>query len=384
MMKRVALITLTIGTTLLGIFLLWVFRSALGLFGGSLAIAIMLRPLVRYLEDRGIKRGTAIVLWYLLILIAVGISITLYTLGLTTELAVIADQLPRFYETFVASWRQGTPIQQAIARGLPEFNEFIHSSPGTGLTVAGNITSNVIGDAVLLIAMLSLTYYWLIEVTHFERLLLSLLPVNTRVRARLIWRNVEDVVGTYLRTTGCAIIVAGLGLLTLYVVLKLPFAATLALIGGLSHLVPRLGPALALVLAVIVALLISPQEALFVLIGGAAIQILIHSVAVRIMQKEALKVNPLLQVLLLLVLAELGGLSAMIFAPPLSALIQVLYNNLVINTERPQRVDAVDLLIDRFEQLRAEADPESLELISTLQRSDELLKQARELLGNEN
>ena len=43
-MKKLGQITLTIGVTVLGIFLLWTFRDALALFGGSLAISAALRP----------------------------------------------------------------------------------------------------------------------------------------------------------------------------------------------------------------------------------------------------------------------------------------------------------------------------------------------------
>ena len=57
--------------TLLGLVLLWVFREALALFGGSLAISAALRPLVQRLEDRGVGRGLAILSWYLLILVGV-------------------------------------------------------------------------------------------------------------------------------------------------------------------------------------------------------------------------------------------------------------------------------------------------------------------------
>jgi predicted PurR-regulated permease PerM len=132
--------------------------------------------------------------------------------------------------------------------------------------------------------------------------------------------------------------------------------------------------------AILVALMISPVHALVVLIVGGAIQAATHIFAVRSMQQEALKVNPLLQVLLLLVLAYLGGLWAMIFAPPLAALIQVLYASLLTSGTATQHESELELLAERLARLQASPDAERVEISSTLRRSDELLSKARVLL----
>ena len=170
-------------------------------------------------------------------------------------------------------------------------------------------------------------------------------------------------------------------LLALYRVAGLPLANTLALLGGFSQIVPRLGPTFVLLPAILVALTISPVYALVVLIAGGAIQVATHKFAVRSMQQEALKVNPLLQVLLLLALAYLGGLWAMIFAPPLAALIQVLYaSTLTSSTVTQQRESELELLAERLARLQASPDAERVEIASTLRRSDDLLGKVRMLL----
>jgi predicted PurR-regulated permease PerM len=386
-MKKLAQITLTIGVTVLGLFLLWVFRDALALFGGSLAISAALRPLVQEMERRGIGRGVAILIWYLLILAGLIVGGLIYGLRLTNEIAVGTEQLPQLYDSTRAAWQHGTDLQQTIARGLPDFNGLLQSgASGEGATlisgtVAG-IAGSVLGDLVFLFAALSLAYYWLMEVTHFERLWLSLLPVSARVRARDIWRNAEGAVGTYIRATVVAIVIAGLLLLALYSLVQLPFAAMLALLGGFVQIVPRLGPVLGLLPAFLVALMVSPLEALIVLVGGIAIQVFAHKVAVRLMHAEAVKVNPLLQVLLLLALADLSGFWAMIYAPPLAALIHVLYASLLANNvDRQPQESAFERLIERLDDLQAASSPAPREISSILQRSSSLISQARGLLA---
>ena len=385
-MKRLIQISLTITITLLGILLLWVFRPTLALLGGSLAISAALRPLVQRLEERGIGRGIAILIWYLLILVGLVIGGLIYGVGLTEEVSAAAERLPRFYETTVTAWQQGTELQRMVARGLPDFGELLRSlGDAGGLAVAGGavvgIVEHLFGDLVFLFAALSLAYYWLIEATHFERLWLSLLPVGARGRARDIWRNTESAVGAYIRSTVVAVTVAGLLLLMVYSLAGLPFRSLLALLGSVAHIVPSLGPALGLLPAVLVGLTVSPLEGTIVLVGGVLVQVLAQQIAVRMLKAQAVKVNPLLQVVLILALADLGGFLAIVFGPPLAAMIQVLYANLLaLSVAGQPRESALDLLGDRLGRLRAEADPQSLELSSILRRSEELLGQARVFL----
>jgi predicted PurR-regulated permease PerM len=385
-MKRFIQIIVTIAATLLGLLLLWVFQPALVLFGGSLAISAALRPLVLRLEERGVGRELAILFWYLLLLAGLVIGALIYGVGLTDEATAAAERLPQWYESTVAAWQQGAPLQQMVSRGLPDFAALLRGlGDSEGLAVAGGallgLASGIVGDLIFLFAALSLAYYWLTEATHFERLWLSLLPVGTRVRAREIWRKVEGAVGAYIRATFVAMTVAGLLLLAVYTLVDLPFKVLLALLGGLSQMVPRLGPALGLLVAVLVALTVSPLEAALVLAGGALVQILAHQLAMRTLKAHSVKVNPLLQVLLILALADVGGFLAIVFAPPLAALIQMLYANLLTtNAAAQSQPDAIDMLSERLARLRAQADPDHLELSSTLKRSDGLLQQARTML----
>ncbi len=394
-MKRLVLITLTIVATLVGLALLWEFRPALELFGGSLAISAALRPLVRTFEERGIKRGVGILIWYALIAALLGTVLFVFSVGLSSELALAFERFPRWYESLRATLQQGGFVQQAVGNVLPPLAELASSTAEEGQVItAGGTAVGILGGAlegiVFLLAMLSLSFYWLTEVTHFERLWLSLLPVSTRVRAREVWRTTEDAVGDYIRSTVVAIIMSGVLLLLLYTLIgivsfgsigALPFATLLALLGGLSQLVPRIGPALTLLLSAAVAATVSPAEAILVLVLGGAIHYATHRVATRLMDAGTGRVNPLLQVLLLLALAELGGFSGVIFAPPLAALIQGLYLNLrSASFERPTDDKAIELLIERLERLQETSNPDRKEFASALRRSNELVDQARKLL----
>ncbi|HNP69741.1 MAG TPA: AI-2E family transporter [Kouleothrix sp.] len=386
-MKRLAQITLTIGATLLAIGLVWVFQPTLALFGGSLAISAALRPLVQRFESRGISRGRAILIWYALIMAGLVVGALIYSVGIADEVSSGTEQLPRAYTALIGAWAHGTPAQQALARNLPDFETLTRGAiSGGGLATLGStllgLSSSLLNFLLFAFAALSLAYYWLIEVAHFERLWLSFLPIAARVPARNIWRNAEMAVGAYIRSTVIAMAVAALMLLALYRVLQLPFATLLALAGGFSQLIPRLGPVVAVLAAFGVALAaLPPWQAFLLLLAGLALQYATHVFAERAMQADALKVNALLQVLLLLALAELGGLWGMIYAPPLAALIQVLYAGFLARASAVQPPESLlDTLSARLERLRSLPEAERVDLISSLRRGGELLSETRALL----
>ncbi|HEX5691529.1 MAG TPA: AI-2E family transporter, partial [Roseiflexaceae bacterium] len=362
-------------------------RPTLALFGGSLALSAALRPLVMKLETRGMSRSMAILVWYVLILAGLAIGGFIYGAGLLDEVSVAAERLPRFYEETVAAWQNGGELQQMLARGLPDFMTLLQSmSDAGGLALAGGaamaLASGLIGNLIFVIAVLSLAYYWLIEATHFERLWLSLLPVNTRVRARDIWRNTESAVGAYIRSTVVAVTVSGLLLLVVFTFAGLPFRSLLALVGAFAHIVPSLGPALGLLPAILVGLATSPLEGLIVLVGGGIVQIIAREIARRMLKAQAVKVNPLLQVLLILALADVAGFASIVFGPPLAAMLQVLYANILASSSTQVRESALDPLFERLKRVREQTTPDSRELSSILRRSDDLMRQASDILDN--
>lgn len=380
-MKRVVLITMTIGLTVLGVFLLWVFQGALELFAGSLALAAALRPLIRRMEQRGVSRVFAITIWFLIVIGFVIVGAIVYGTGLSSELGMLAEQGPRAYNALVESWRNGSEVQQALANGMPPFDELVTGNRDAGLSVLGGVFSSLSSVAVFAIGVLSLGFFWLLDATHFERLLLSLLPINTRIRARDMWRDIEEITGTYIRVTIRAVVMATLLLAAIYYVLGLPYAITLALIGGLSHLVPRLGPALSILPAAAVGFGVSPLLGTLTFIGGVAVQILTHKISSRSMENDSYKINALLQVMVLLALVDLGGLSSMIFAPPLAALLQVVYLRMFNTpTAAQQDADMLALLMERYKAIKNSADISKPQVASVLRRSDDLIRQANEAL----
>ena len=317
--------------TILGLLLLWQFRTAVILAMFSLALASMVRPIVTRIEARGFSRALSIILVYALGLGLLGGLIYLVSGSLTRELQELSDQMATAYERMIVTWPKGTPLQQQLAGQLPKPVNLYQAIAGERGTM---LFQNVLGIAQGFMGILAgfsmaliLSVYWAIDRLHFEQLWLSWLPVEKRVRARKIWHEIENGTGAYLRSeliqSILVIVLLGLG----YWLMGLPYPILLALTGALFWLIPWLGAVLTVALPIIAGLnsgLLLTSIACAYTIG--VLILLEFIIEPRIFDHR--QYSSLGIVIFMLILAQSYGLIGMIIAPPLAAATQILLRNL--------------------------------------------------------
>ena len=97
---------------------------------------------------------------------------------------------------------------------------------------------------LLIIAVLSI--YWSANQHRFERLWLSLLPIEERIWARELWRRIESEVGRYMASEILQSILAGVLLAVLLRISGFPYPGVVAILAALAWLIPWVGPTLAI------------------------------------------------------------------------------------------------------------------------------------------
>jgi predicted PurR-regulated permease PerM len=107
-------------------------------------------------------------------------------------------------------------------------------------------------------------------------------------------------------------------------ILGVNFALALAVLAGVLEVVPWLGPWLAGIPAVVVALTQSPIKALMVAILYIAVQQIENNLIVPQVMRRAIGLNPLLVILILLIGAKLAGPAGIILAVPIVTIIVIL------------------------------------------------------------
>lgn len=396
-MARMARNTLIVLAVLTGLYLLWLLRSAALLFVGSLAIAASLRPAISRLTRRGLPRPVAIGGVYLLVFGALTIGLFFAGGGALEEIQRLTDDFVETYRTMFDEWREGSRAQRAIAARLPAPDDFFNAlaaEPGAAMLQSFlGATFSLLALSIDLVIALFLSVYWSIDQIHFERLWLSLLPLERRASARQLWQSVESEVGAYLRSELVQSLAAGLLLWIGYRALGERYPVLLALIGATIWLVPWIG---ALLAAVAVVLLSLPM---LVLEHPFSLSIVSLSLAHTLLVLLALeffveprffnrrRYNSLITAVVIFGMAEVAGWLGILLGAPLAAAIQIAGGQWMrLRLEHAGNGASALAYDERMASLRdelARTSQPGKEVASLVDRLSEIVDQAEQVLDGD-
>jgi predicted PurR-regulated permease PerM len=334
------LVVLGVVAACAGACLLWglVFaRQALLLVYVSALLAIGLAPVVRVLERRGLVPGVAplprwgaVTVVYVLFgaaALAILILVVPTLIGQTQDLVRNAPALLHHVQRWLIA-------QGALARELP-VGELVRETPGTTNAVGALVLTvwTLLAGLVGTVTIVVLSFYFLIETDAILAAFVRAFPRRHRLHVRAIARQITDKVSAWLSGQ---VLVAGLIGATAAVALGLmgvPYFYVLAVVAAVGELIPLLGPVLASIPAIGAAASVSWQLA----IATAAFfvvqqQIENHVLVPRVMSSHV-GVSPVAVIVAVLVGASWFGIVGAILAIPTTAIVQVVFYELVPATE---------------------------------------------------
>lgn len=366
--KRIAGYTAIVMATLALLFVLAKLGQVVLLFVLSIIVAAALRQGVLWLERRRVPRGIAILLWYLLIIGVIALGVWLLGTALGNEMQRLTDLLPQAYDRLLERYQHSQVAwQQAVAQRLPSTNTFLQSlgeggASDVGFQIAG-VAGSIVNVIISLVAILTLTFYWLADQERFERLWLMLLPAQERTVARHVWRNIEQRVGAYVRSEFVQLVLTIGCLWVAFSSIGTPFPTLYALYAGIVQLIPWIGIPLTLLPLAVMALNIPWWIAL----GTAAAIIVVGIVMDRVIEPRLCgtsPVHPILSVVALMLLGEASGVLGMLIALPLAATLQTVLSEIIIFTTS-SKASATALGPEQIADIQARVERLREEIIHT-------------------
>jgi len=288
-------------------------------------LAIGISPSVRWLERRSegrrIPRWIAILFIYLGLLGVVALTLMLVVPPLVAQASDLWTNLPQYADDI-----QKKLIQYRLITHRYSWSEILRQAPNPGIALVGVLGAlqGILGVFGALVTVLVLPYYLLLEAPSLQVTFVKFFAREHRpLLARVIhdvtnkisaWLSGQLILSVIIGTT------AGLGLWLLGV----PYFYVLALVAGIGELIPVVGPILAAVPAILVALTVSPQTAAFTIIYFSAQQFIEnHFLVPRVMERQV-GVSPVTVIAGLLIGSELLGIVGALLAVPTAAIVQVL------------------------------------------------------------
>jgi putative permease len=193
-----------------------------------------------------------------------------------------------------------------------------------------------IGVYVILVPLL--IFFLLKDKDEMLGMLSGFLPQNRRLATK-VWKEMNQQISNYIRGKVLEILIVGTTSYILFVVLDLRYSALLAVLVGLSVLIPYIGAAAVTVPIAIVGLFQwgLSSEFYWLIFAYGLIQALDGNVLVPILFSEAVNLHPVAIIVSVLVFGGLWGFWGIFFAIPLATLVKAVMNALPNqNEEQPQ------------------------------------------------
>ena len=332
--KHWRLVALILGIILF-LWILYLLRIVVLPFAVGLILAYLMMPIIWWLEKKlpprhkwpGFRRIIAVLITFLLLLAilgAFGYVVVTAVVDATVRLienapAIIANSIYR-----VQQWIDGV-IANLPVEWQTESWELIQGGEDLGKTIRDGLLraiSTIPSSYAVILGFAVLPFFLFYILKDSEKLthaMTSAMPPSVRVHARSVIDIIERVLGRYIRAQiMLGVIVAYFTLIGL-LILKMPFSLALSLLAGVMEMVPTLGPWISGAVAVLVALAITPDKAIWVVILYLGVQAVENNLLVPKIQSAYLRIHPAVMIVLLVFGAYFAGFWGILIIGPLTA-----------------------------------------------------------------
>ncbi len=344
-LRRIARWLLVLGA-LYGVgWLLWQARSALTPFIIGAILAYLFLPVVNRLEGR-VPRWAAILIVYALVLAIVITFFAFLVPPLVEQFGQLVRALPdipmieRWVDMLIAEYQQllanlppniQTEVQKTIAEVVASALNTIRTNLLSYLRNLGTfLLSSMLSVASTVAFLLGffLVPFWLFYVLMDQRAgrerLNRALPEQLRTDFWSVITIIDSDFSGYLRgqlllglVVGSAAGI-GLGLLNL-LGMEVPYVLILAVIAGITELIPVIGPIIGSIPAIVLGFIDSPTTGLAVVLLYVAIQQLENNFLVPRIVGDSVGLHPAVLMVLLVVCAQVFGVLGAILSAPMGA-----------------------------------------------------------------
>jgi predicted PurR-regulated permease PerM len=244
-----------------------------------------------------------------------------------TTLRTITGHLPFVSPVRGGQARRDTTLNMQVPGGGTVGAPNVASQVTTGLAgVAGHLfgfVGSTVEIVVYLLLILFIALYIASDPELYRRGLMHLFPHHARARGGEVLTHIGSVLRQWLLTQLIAMVTLGLAWALVLSLLDVKAAFALAVIAGLLEFVPTIGPTMAVVPALAMALLDSPAKALSVLGVYLVIQGLESNVLIPLLMKGRMDLPPALTIVAQALMALAFGFLGLMVAVPLLATVMV-------------------------------------------------------------
>jgi predicted PurR-regulated permease PerM len=319
---------LVVVAVVLALYLGYLLRQPIGWVVLAAFIAVALSGPVNLLS-RWMRRGFAIALTYLgVILVPVAVALV-FVPPLVREGSNLVDKLPQYatdVRTYLDKSKTFRKLQQDYQIGTKlqeEANKLPQRAGGAAKTL-GNIGIGFVSSLFAAINILFLSIFMVARGRSWIEGFLKLHPPDRAVRLERMADRIAEAIGNYVGGALLQATIAGITTFIVLTVLGVPFAGPLAILTALFDLIPLVGATIgAIIVGFVTVFSDFPTVTIIWTVWAIVYQQVENTVIQPRIQSKAVDVQPFIVLVSVLFGSTLFGIAGALLAIPVAASIQI-------------------------------------------------------------
>ncbi len=334
------LVVLTIGACFWAVFR---FHYAVFMLICAALIRIAIKPAVHRLQGLGFRPNISVAIVFSVLGIVLLACVALVAPFMLEQTGTLIGRLPTYYfdlrQLLLESassqlQRIGNMLPETLASVLPRWQ----TDAGTqvamnSMSPVAAFVSDIAYGVFLLVATLMMSLYWSLDADRVTGALFMRIASDKRDAWRALVKELEAKVGDYFR--GQAILCGAIFTLSTaaFMLIGLPYALVLGLIAGVTEAIPMIGPLLGMIPALLIALAIAPDQAIWVVLSAIVIQQFENNFLVPRVMGKSVGINPIISILAISMFSLIFGWVGALLAIPVAAMLQILIGRFLQSNE---------------------------------------------------
>jgi predicted PurR-regulated permease PerM len=314
---------------ILALLFLWFITDVLLLAFAGILLAVFLRTLTDWISAyTGLASSWVLLLVFMVSIGVLGLGSWAMAPAINKQMTALAETVPEAVDK-VEQLLKGHPIGRSILSQMQNPEELLpdQSVLLQKLTGAFSLSLEMLADIAIFFFV---GLFLAIQPQLYTQGLVRLAPPAYRLRMREVLDKLGQTLQWWLLGQLLTMSIIGVLMALGMWLLGVPLALTLGILAGLLAFIPYIGPVLAAVPAVVLALTKAPVYALYALIIYAGIQFIESYILTPLIQRRTVSLPPVITLLGQVVLGILAGGLGLALATPLIAVILVLVKMLYL------------------------------------------------------
>lgn len=299
----------------------------------SAILYYLIKPLVDFIEKRGVSRTTSIFIVFAIIIALLIWAVASFIPTIQEQLTSFVENLPsyvrsinveanKFLESpWLANYQE--ELEEMLSNVSTKAIDYAESFSKNAIDWASNFASAIARVTVAIIMSPFILFYFLRDSGKMKEGLLNTLPTRMRGPISRVLGDINKQLAGYVQGQVTVAIVVGIMFTIFFNIIGLRYAATFGIIAGFLNMIPYLGSFLAMVPVVIMGVVQGPIMLIKVLITFVVEQTIEGRFVSPLVLGSKLSIHPITIMFILLTSGSMFGVWGVFLGIPIYASIKV-------------------------------------------------------------